>query len=212
VGKRLVAHSTPRMGRREEMSFVAKFYHFTIDLSHTEREFGGRIRVKVPLHPMESLHHFYARMIAFLNEYCQDLEFTQGLFDPKLPTAWHREITGEVRRWIQVGVPDKKKLEMALRCGVDATYHVYFYASEQIEHFCHHLRGSKTNWVAPFTFYLIDPSLLEALVPLERSSPEWTATFIDSHLYLTVDDQELDAPLIEIDIWRAYQDTLASVV
>jgi uncharacterized protein YaeQ len=190
------------------MSFAAAFYNFTVDLSHNDRDIFTRFRVKTPLHPNESLEHLYARMIAYVHCYREGQGFSQGLFEPKEPTIWQKDILGDTLLWVQIGTPDKKKLETTLRAHPIAEHRIYFYTSEQIAQFCHMLRGSKTNWVKDIQFYLIPGDLLEALVPLERSSPLWNVTIVDDELYLTCDDHELQSRISPVDIWAAYQKSL----
>jgi hypothetical protein len=70
------------------------------------------------------------------------------------------------------------------------------------------LRGSKTNWVKDVQFYLIPSTILQELIPLESSSPNWSATIVDNQLYLTCDGVELQSEISPIDIWRSYQESL----
>lgn len=191
------------------MSFAAAFYNFTVDLSHNDREIFTRFRVKTPLHPFEPLEHLFARMIAYVHCYREGQEFSHGMFEPKEPTIWHRDVIGNTLLWVQLGAPDKKKIEITLRSQKDAEHRIYFYEPSQISQFCHMLRGSKTNWVKDIQFYLIPPALLEALVPLERSSPLWNVTIIDDEIFLTCDGTELQAHIESVDIWDAYQESLA---
>ena len=169
------------------MSFAAAFYNFTVDLSHNDREIFTRFRVKTPLHPLEPLEHLFARMIAYIHCYREGQQFSHGLFEPKEPTIWMKDILGDTLLWVQIGAPDKKKIETTLKAHSEAEHRIYFYDTAQISQFCHMLRGSKTNWVKDIQFFLIQPSILEALVPLERSSPSWNVTIIDDQLYLTCD-------------------------
>ncbi len=194
------------------MSFAAAFYNFTVDLSHNDRDVFTRFRVKTPLHPAEPLEHLFARMIAYTHCYREGQEFSHGMFEPKEPTIWQRDILGNTLLWVQLGAPDKKKLEVTLKAHPEAEHRVYFYDPSQISQFCHMLRGSKTNWVKDIQFYLIPPSVLEALVPIERSSPLWNVTIIDDQLYLNCDGIELQAHLDTVDIWDAYQESLAEEV
>lgn len=190
------------------MSFAAAFYNFSVDLSHNDRNIFTRFRVKTPLHPHESSEHLFARMIAYAHCYREGQEFSQGLFEPKEPTIWQRDILGDTLLWVQVGSPDKKKIETTLRAHPHAEHRIYFYEQEQITHFCHMLRGSKTNWVKEIQFFLIPSELLEALVPLERSSPLWNITIVDGELYLTCDGTDLHGKMMPVDIWVAYQESL----
>jgi uncharacterized protein YaeQ len=190
------------------MSFAAAFYNFTVDLSHNDRDIFTRFRVKTPLHPNESLEHLFARMIAYVHCYREGQGFSQGLFEPKEPTIWQKDVLGETLLWVHVGVPDKKKIETTLRTHPKAEHRIYFYEAEQISRFCHMLRGSKTDWVKDIQFFLIPSAILEALVPLERSSPIWNVTIIDDELYLTCDTIELQTRVTTVDIWAAYQESL----
>jgi uncharacterized protein YaeQ len=190
------------------MSFAAAFYNFTVELSHNDRDIFTRFRVKTPLHPHESLEHLFARMIAYVHCYREGQEFSRGLFEPKEPTIWQRDILGDTLLWVQVGSPDRKKLETTLRAHPQAEHRIYFYEQEQIAQFCHMLRGSKTDWVKEIQFFLIPSALLEALVPLERSSPLWNVTIVDDELYLTCDGTDLQDKVVTVDIWAAFQDSL----
>lgn len=193
------------------MSFVAAFYSFSVDLNHADLGVFCRFRVKVPLHPYESLEHLFARMVAFTHCYREGQSFSQGLFEPKEPTIWLNDITGKTLLWVQVGCPDRRKIELTLRSAPDAEHRIYFYETSQIQEFCHLLRGSKTNWVQDIQFFMIQPALLEALVPISRSSPEWQVTYIDDYLYLQVDGTELESNITPVDIWAEYQESLLRV-
>jgi uncharacterized protein YaeQ len=190
------------------MSFAAAFYNFTVELNHIDRQVFTRFRVKTALHPSESLEHLYTRIIAYAHCYRAEQSFTQGLFEPKEPTIWKKEITGEVLLWVQVGVPERRKLEVSLRSAPAAEHIIYFYEPQHIPAFCHMLRGSKTNWVKDIEFFRISDNLLESLIPLDHSSPTWQLTFVDQHLYLACDGTELEGDITPVDIWEEYQASL----
>ncbi len=190
------------------MSFAAAFFNFSIDLSNADRGVYARFRVKVPQHPLESLEHLCARLLAYCHCYREGQSFSGGMFEPKEPTIWQKEITGELLLWVQLGCPDRKKIETTLRSAPTAEHRIYFFEEHQAAEFCHLLRGSKTNWVEPIQFFMLPAELLEQLVPLCRSSPEWGVTFIDNRLYLSVDGTELESEIRPVDIWQEYQNTL----
>lgn len=190
------------------MSFAAAFYNFTVELNHTDREIFSRFRVKTPLHPAESLEHLYARMLAYVHCFRDGQSFSHGLFEPKEPTIWLKDILGDTFLWVQLGVPEKKKLEVTLRSSPQAEHRIYFYEESQTTQFCHMLRGSKTNWVKDIQFFQISPKILEDLIPLERSSPLWNVTIVDNQIYLNCDGVELQTSIAPVSIWQAYQESL----
>lgn len=193
------------------MSFAAAFYNFTVDLNHNDREVFTRFRVKTPLHPHEPLQHLYARMLAYVHCFREGQTFSHGFFEPKEPTIWQKDILGETLLWVQLGSPDKRKLELTLRSSPQAEHRIYFYEDSQIMQFCHMLRGSKTNWVRDIQFFQISSQLLEDLLPLERTSPLWSVTIIDNQLYINVDGTELQSSIIPVSIWDKYQESLAEL-
>lgn len=190
------------------MTFIAAFYNFAIELTHSDRGVFESFRVKTPRHETESIEHLYARMIAFCHAYRPGQEFTQGFADPKEPTIWLRDAVGDVLLWIQVGVPDKRKLELSLKHYPRAEHRVYFFDKSHAYSFCHSLRGSKTNWIEGVQFYQIQPALLQELSAHEISSPHWNITFVDQCMYLDIDGFDLESEITEVDIWVAFQESL----
>ena len=192
------------------MTFVAGFYSLNVELNNTDEGIFHKFRVKTARHPEESSIHLQARLLAFVHSYREGLRFTQGLFEPKEPTFIQQDATEEILLWGQVGVPERKKLETALRRSPKAAFRDYFYLESDLPTFCHMLRGSKINWVSPIQFYSIDPKFLEKLSELERSSVSWSVTCIDDHIYLNCDGHELDTQLTSLDIWSAFQNSIGN--
>jgi uncharacterized protein YaeQ len=190
------------------MTFVAAFHTFTIELNHSDRNVYTTFRVKVPRHELESHEHFYARIIAYTHAYRSGIEFTQSISESKDATIGCRDEIGILQLWVHVGAPAKRTLELSLKQHADAEHRIYFYDTHDIALFCHHLRGSSTNWVESVLFYRIAPDLLESLIEHESSSPRWNISFIDDRLYLTVDEVELESEITPVDIWSEFQRSL----
>lgn len=190
------------------MTFVAAFYSFTFELNHSDRNVYATFRIKVPRHELESREHFYARIIAYLHTYRSGIEFTHAASDSNEATIVYHDEIGALQVWAQVGSPDKRKIEISLKQHADAEHRIYFYDHEDIRTFCHHLRGSRTNWIEDVLFYRIDPDLMAELIKQESSSPNWNVSFIDDRLYLRVDGADLESEITPIDIWSEFQMSL----
>jgi len=190
------------------MTFVAAFYTFSVELNVADRGLYTSFRLKVPRHELESVEHLSARMIAFLHCYRQGQTFTQEVSDPKEPTIVLKNTIGELLLWVHVGGIERRKLGLSLKQHPQTPHSVYFFDEIQIHNFCHALRGSKSNWIEPVRFFLIDPEFLSQLASLERTSPSWVATFVDERLYLSIDGVDFESPLRSIDIWDEYQKQL----
>lgn len=187
------------------MSFVAGFYSFNIEISNAGRNLFEKVRFKTARHPSETARHLLARAVAFAHSYEPGNAFSRGLFDLHEPTIWRRDVVGTVRNWIFVGSPDRDLLQRALRHMREAEFRVYFYEPDQLTRVCSMLRGSKTNWAEDVLFYQIDPSFLNTIEPLLRSSMYWTVTIVDNAFYLVFDQQNFETVIEPVNIWSAFQ-------
>lgn len=191
------------------MTFVEAFYSFSLEVSDTSRSVFGKKRVKIAKHPYEPLSHLYARVIAYVHRFDPQSEISAGLFTPREPAIFERDAIGEYVKWVEVGPLDRKKLERAMKAHPKAEIRIYFDDDEEIARFCHELRGSKTNWIAPLSFYRIPSATLEALTQNERSSATWNVTVIEDYLYLECDGTQIEASIEPLDMWREFQRSLA---
>jgi uncharacterized protein YaeQ len=193
------------------MTFVEGFYSFNIDIVDSGANRYESVRVKIPRHPEESASHLHARVLAFSHAYREGLEFSPGMFEPKAPTLFAIDLLGNTTRWIQVGTPDREKILKSLRHNRDAEFSVYFYTWEQVDKFCHYLRGSTTNWVAPVQCMMLDEGFLESSAELLQSSSRWALTFLDDAVFATINGAEFQTTIGTIDIWQRYQSTITNV-
>jgi uncharacterized protein YaeQ len=190
------------------MTFVAAFYTFTIELNHSDRGIFSSFRIKVPRHELESFEHFYSRLIAFLHSYQPEIAFTNLIGDSKAPTIIARNEIGDTFLWIEIGTPDKRKLEISLKQNPHAEHRIYLYQPDDLSRFCHYLRGSKTNWVESVKFFQLDPEFTNRLLEYESSSPNWRISIIDDQIYLSIGDIDLECAVTPIDIWDAFQSSI----
>ncbi len=192
------------------MSFVDGFYTFNLEISDTLRNVYVKVREKTPKHPEETLLHLFARTIAFSHSYENELEFSKGLFDVKEPAIWRKDILGNIQTWVEVGIPEQKRFERALRSDENASFRVYFYNNTDVKSFCGRLRGSETNWVSRVQFFKIDPEILEQLTSFGNVRQNWSITFLEDVFFISSDAGELHGYLHPIDIWREYQNEIGN--
>lgn len=69
----------------------------------------------VARHPSETDERMMVRILAFALHADEALEFGRGLSAEDEPDLWRRDLTGAIERWIEVGLPDERKVRKA--CG-----------------------------------------------------------------------------------------------
>ena len=74
--------------------------------------------VTIARHPSETDERMMVRLLAMALHLPADtdhgtLEFAKGLWDPDEPELWHKDLTGRIIHWVEVGQPDDKRLMKA---------------------------------------------------------------------------------------------------
>ena len=95
------------------MALTATIYNFDVELSDTDRHVYETLALRVARHPSESEEYLVARVIAYLLEFTEGIEFSRGVSTPDEPTIAVRDLTGTLKAWIDVGTPDAGRLHKA---------------------------------------------------------------------------------------------------
>lgn len=78
------------------------------------------------------------RLLAWGLNAAPDLEFTKGLCADDEPDLWRKELHGDIAHWIEVGLPDERRLKRA--CNRSAAVTLYAYGARAARP-----GGNKTN-------------------------------------------------------------------
>ena len=79
------------------MALTAAIYNFDIELADTDRQVYESLTLRVARHPSESEEYLVARLIAYLLEFAEGIEFARGVSSPDEPTLAVRDPTGRLR-------------------------------------------------------------------------------------------------------------------
>jgi uncharacterized protein YaeQ len=95
------------------MALTATIYNFDIELADTDRRVYETLALRLARHPSESEEYLVARLLAYLLEFAEGIEFSRGVSDPEEPTIAVRDLTGAIKTWIDIGTPDASRLHKA---------------------------------------------------------------------------------------------------
>ena len=147
------------------MALSATIYNFNVDLSDADRQVYDTLSIRVARHPSESEEFLVARVLAYLLEYADGIEFSRGVSDADEPAIVIRDLTGRLTTWIDVGTPDAARLHKASK----AARRVVVYSHKDPAQFLRQLAGVKIHRGEALELYALDRSLVAALVDrLER--------------------------------------------
>ena len=97
------------------MALKATIYKAQIQLSDMDRGVYGEHLLTIARHPSETDERMMIRVLAYaLNAPADNdhgtLELAKSLWDADEPDLWHKDLTGQVMHWIDVGQPDERRI------------------------------------------------------------------------------------------------------
>lgn len=97
------------------MALKATIYKAQLQLADMDRHVYGDHALTIALHPSETEERMMMRLLAYALRVPADdlqgrLEFAKGLSDTEEPDLWQKDLTGELVQWVEVGLPDERRM------------------------------------------------------------------------------------------------------
>lgn len=145
------------------------------------------LALRIAQHPSESEEHLVARLLAYLLEYVEGIEFSGGVSSPDEPAIAVRDLTGTLRAWIDIGSPDASRLHKASK----AAARVAVYTHKNPEQLVKQLSGARIHKADALELYAIDRALVSALVARLQRRLALTVSINERELYISIGDEHL---------------------
>ena len=97
------------------MALKATIHKAELQLSDLDRQHYGSYSLTLARHPSETEERLMVRLLAFALYASEHLSFCKGLSEEDEPDLWELDLGGNLERWIEVGLPDEKRIRKA--CG-----------------------------------------------------------------------------------------------
>lgn len=148
-----------RHGPRCLLALTATIYKLDIDLADADRQVYETLSLQVARHPSESEEFLVTRVLAYALEYTDGIAFSRGLSDPDEPAIAVRDLTGVLRLWVEVGLPDAARLHRASK----ASPRVAVYTHKDPVQLLGRLSGERIHRAEALEIYALDRHLVAAL-------------------------------------------------
>jgi uncharacterized protein YaeQ len=170
------------------VALSATVYTIDIDLADSDRGVYETLALRVARHPSESEEYLLTRVLAYALEYTDGIEFSKGgLSDTDDPPIAVKDLTGQYRAWIEVGLPDADRLHRAAK----AAPRVAVYVHRDPAQWRQRLEGARIHRGEQIGFFAIDRELLTALVARLERRMAFALSVNDRELYLSIGDATL---------------------
>ncbi len=95
------------------MALKATIYKAELQISDMDRGHYETHALTLARHPSETEERLMLRVLAFAMHADQALEFGRGLSAEDEPDLWLKDPTGNIELWIDLGLPDDRRLRRA---------------------------------------------------------------------------------------------------
>ncbi|MFT5064132.1 MAG: hypothetical protein ACI91G_001505 [Gammaproteobacteria bacterium] len=110
------------------MAQNATLYNIHLSIADMDKHYYADHALTVVQHPSEHYERMMLRLMAFIFHAQQEPKFTRGLSEESEPEIWKVELDDRVSLWVDIGLPDVKRIQKAAKRGPEVA--VYQYGSQ----------------------------------------------------------------------------------
>ncbi len=174
------------------MALSATLHHVLIELSNIDAGVYESLELRVARHPSEDPSRVVIRVLARAIEHEPEMEFGRGLAEAEDPALWTRTAVGEVKTWIDVGVPSADRLH---RASKRAERVVVFTTKRQAA--LRQAWSSRTiHRAESIDVVQLDPALVDTLAEQLERNVSWYVTINEGQLSVAFGQESVEAPLV----------------
>jgi uncharacterized protein YaeQ len=178
------------------MALSATVFAFEIDLADSERHVYERLSLRLARHPSESDEFLVARLLAYCLEYREGIEFSRGLCDAEDPPIAIRDLTGELRAWIDVGTPSAERLHRASK----AADRVVVYVHKDYRQWLRQLEGAVIHRRDALVIHAFDPAFVAALVAKLERRLSFALSVAEGDVFVAFSDSTITSPVQRVQL------------
>ena len=115
------------------MATKATIYKALLNIANMDSHYYAEHNLTMAKHPSETDLRLMVRLITFILNADDNLEFTKGISQDDEPDLWKKSLGGDIKLWIDLGQPDEKRIKKA--CGRSEKVIIYTYQ-----------KGMATSW------------------------------------------------------------------
>jgi uncharacterized protein YaeQ len=97
------------------MAIKSTIYKIDLQIADMDRHYYATHNLTLARHPSETDERLMVRLVAFMLFATDTLAFGKGLSDDEEPDLWQKDLTGAIKLWVDVGLPDEREVRKA--CG-----------------------------------------------------------------------------------------------
>lgn len=168
-----------------DMALRSTVHKADLQIADVDRGYYADHSVTLAKHPSETDERMMVRLLAFALNAGERLAFCKGLSDTDEPDLWSLDLTGAIEQWIDVGLPDERRLVRA--AGRAKQVAVYAYGGRAVDVWWRGSAGGVER-LSNLAVFAVPPAATQALEALVQRTMRLQFTIQEGHVLVTSDD------------------------
>jgi uncharacterized protein YaeQ len=171
------------------MALNATIFKCDLQIADMDRNYYGDHALTLARHPSETDERLMIRLLAFALNADPQLQFTRGLSSSDEPDLWRHELSGEIDLWIEVGLPDERRIRKA--CGRARKVFIYAYGGRGASIWWQGI-ASQLSRFDNLTVFNIPKATGDALTALCQRNMKLNASIQEGQLWLASEHESVE--------------------
>ena len=175
------------------MAKKATVYKARVQVSDMDRAFYEELNLTLARHPSETDERLMVRLLAYLVHATERLQFTRGLSTDDEPDLWEMNLSNEIETWIDVGLPNEKRIRKA--CARARNVVLYAYGGRTVKLWWDKI-VSKLNRFNNLAVIELSSEATQALITLADRNMQLQCSIEDGQIWLGNDASQISVELV----------------
>lgn len=178
------------------MALKATIFKADISITDMDRNYYNEHNLTIARHPSENDARMMLRIIAFIVNAHEQLQFTKGLSDDGVPDLWQKSFSDEIELWIELGQPSEQRIKKG--CNQSKQMMIYAYADNSFDAWWKKEQNN-LNTRKNLSVFTLPANLSSTLANAVERSMQIQVTIQDGQIWLTIEGAEA-SECLEVDI------------
>ncbi|NDU92071.1 MAG: YaeQ family protein [Ferrovum sp.] len=170
------------------MALKATIFKADLQIADMDRHYYASHALTIAQHPSETDERMMVRLVAFAHHAHEHLAFARGLSEADEPDLWQKDLTGAIEHWIDVGLPDEKRILKASGRASHVT--IYAYGGRAVTLWWAAL-SAKLSRLKNVTVISLAPAVTLALAKQAQRNMQLGCTIEDGVLWLNGESESV---------------------
>jgi uncharacterized protein YaeQ len=177
------------------MALKSTVFKADIQVSDMDRNYYHLHGLTLALHPSETEERMMIRLLAFALNASETLHFGKGLSNEEDAALWDMDLTGQINLWIDVGLPDEKRIRKASHRAKQVIVYCY---GENTAPVWWQQNQSKIKAMQNVTVYRVSESTCKELAGLCERTMRLYCSIMDAQITLGSDNNSVEIDLAQL--------------